>query len=88
MIQAINRTYFVNENLVSRVWKEKDKYYASDKCMARFEIGEMDYHNLVEKLENRVYAKMCSSCPKAKYCHEECVNCEEYDEELEKVVNE
>lgn len=29
-------------------------------------------------IEEIVYNKMCSNCPDSKYCHEECVECDEY----------
>lgn len=33
-------------------------------------------------IEYIVYQKLCSNCPNAKQCHEECETCEEYDKEI------
>ena len=30
----------------------------------------------------RLYMRMCSCCPNAKKCHEECITCEDFDEAL------
>lgn len=38
-----------------------------------------------EDLEYELYKRMCGSCPNAKRCHEECENCDEYEEELERL---
>lgn len=38
----------------------------------------------MKSIEEVVYSKMCGSCPKSKYCHEECITCEEFDNELKK----
>ena len=35
-----------------------------------------------EDLEYQVYKRLCSQCPNAKKCHEECETCEEYDREV------
>lgn len=32
-----------------------------------------------DKIEMEIYHRMCGSCPNAKWCHEECETCEEYD---------
>lgn len=32
----------------------------------------------------RLYMRMCSSCPKAKECHDECITCEDFDKALER----
>lgn len=37
-------------------------------------------------IEQKLYAKMCSNCPSAKKCHEQCENCEEYENELKKAL--
>lgn len=37
-----------------------------------------------EKIEFEVYKKMCSSCPNAKKCHEECEYCDEFVDEYER----
>lgn len=39
---------------------------------------------LRDKIEQDLYCEMCRCCPRAKKCHEECENCEEYETELEK----
>ena len=41
-----------------------------------------------EDIEYKLYKMMCSDCPNAKKCHEECDTCEEYDEELESLKGE
>lgn len=38
------------------------------------------------ELEQAIYQKLCSHCPNAKYCHEECENCDEYNETLERAL--
>lgn len=38
------------------------------------------------EIEQAIYQKLCSHCPNAKYCHEECENCKEYDEALERAL--
>ena len=35
------------------------------------------------QLEQQVYNTMCSSCPNAKQCHDDCVTCDEYEEAME-----
>ena len=35
-----------------------------------------------------LYKIMCASCPNAKKCHEECVECDEYQDELERLEKE
>ena len=42
---------------------------------------ELDIENKVREI---VYKKMCSCCPYAKQCHDECEECDEFNEELEK----
>lgn len=39
---------------------------------------------LRDKIEQDLYCETCRCCPRAKQCHEECENCEEYETELEK----
>ena len=34
------------------------------------------------ELEQAIYQRLCSHCPNAKYCHEECENCDEYEQTL------
>ena len=41
-----------------------------------------------EDIEMMVYRLMCSDCPNARRCHEECENCEEYEEEVERLQGE
>ena len=36
----------------------------------------------------QLYRLMCSECPNARKCHEECGSCEEYEEELERLERE
>ena len=36
----------------------------------------------------QLYWLMCRDCPNAKSCHDDCVTCEEYDEELERLLKE
>ena len=46
----------------------------------------LDYHSLVmEKMKDH-----CKCCPKAKHCHDECIEneCETYHEEESKVISE
>ena len=38
-----------------------------------------------EDLEMKIYQMLCSNCPNARKCHEQCETCEEYDEEIRKV---
>ena len=38
-------------------------------------------------IEMKLYQQMCSNCPYAKECHENCENCEEFERELERVEN-
>jgi len=33
----------------------------------------------IDEITQGVYHEMCGSCPHARYCHEECVTCEDYD---------
>ena len=35
-------------------------------------------------IEWELYKEMCNCCFNAKKCHEECENCEEYENELER----
>lgn len=49
MIKAKNMQYYVDERLVRKVWKEKDKFYAKDKCCEKYEIEEQDYIKLGEE---------------------------------------
>ena len=35
-----------------------------------------------------LYKRMCASCPNARKCHEECVECDEYQDELERLEKE
>ena len=37
-------------------------------------------------IEQEIYHRLCRSCANAKYCHEECGNCKEYDEALERAL--
>lgn len=37
-----------------------------------------------DKLQE-LYERLCSGCPSARVCHETCENCEEYEEELQKL---
>ena len=50
MIKAKNRNYYLDEKLITKVWKENDKFYASDKCMQRYEIEEKDFVRLGGKV--------------------------------------
>ena len=50
MIKAKNRNYYVSETEIKKVWKDKDKYYASDYCFQKYEIEESDYIALGGKL--------------------------------------
>lgn len=36
-------------------------------------------------IEYMVYQRMCSHCPNAVYCNEECETCEEYDKEVKEL---
>ena len=33
--------------------------------------------------EDQIYELLCSNCPRAKQCHEDCEHCDEYLEKLE-----
>ena len=39
-----------------------------------------------EDIEYKLYKMMCSDCPNARYCHEACENCDEYEEELQRLL--
>ena len=39
-----------------------------------------------EILFDRLYKKMCCSCPRAKQCHEDCETCEKFDNELDALM--
>lgn len=39
-----------------------------------------------ERLEQIAYEKMCFACPNAKKCHEECENCDDFENEVERLV--
>lgn len=41
-----------------------------------------------EDIEMMVYQMMCKDCPNARYCHEACENCEEYEEEIKRLTEE
>ena len=43
---------------------------------------------LQEILETLVYEKMCSNCPSAKKCHEQCDFCDDYYDELFEITEE
>lgn len=45
---------------------------------------ELDIENKVREI---VYKRMCSCCPYAKQCHDDCEECDEFNEELEKEMN-
>lgn len=34
-----------------------------------------------------IYDRLCNGCSKAKYCHEECITCDEFDNQLETEPN-
>ena len=35
-------------------------------------------------IEMQLYSEMCANCPYAKKCHEDCENCDDFEEELER----
>ena len=39
-------------------------------------------------LAYQLYRLMCSECPNARKCHEECETCEEYNEEMKRLERE
>ena len=39
---------------------------------------------IVNELEMALNCEMCRACPNSCKCHEECENCEEFEEELDK----
>lgn len=39
---------------------------------------------LREMIEDNLHWEMCRCCPNAKKCHEECDNCDDYEDKLEK----
>lgn len=41
----------------------------------------------LKDIEMTLYMEMCRACPNSRKCHEECENCEDYDNELEKRRN-
>ena len=87
MIKAKNRNYYVNEKQIKSISCQNGTYYASDLCLPKYEIEELDYFSIKQLLESKVYKQMCSNCPNAKKCHEECITCEEYDNKLGEIVN-
>lgn len=88
MIKARKYQYYVSEKLITNVMARNGKFYASDKCCKNFEIEEQDYNNLKGNFEMKVYEKMCSCCPHAKECHNDCESCDDYFKELGRVVDE
>lgn len=42
---------------------------------------------LREAIADNLYWEMCRCCPNAKKCHEECENCDEFENELYKQLN-
>lgn len=40
-----------------------------------------------EELFELLYEQLCQSCPNAKKCHDECENCDEFNERLMKYDN-
>lgn len=38
----------------------------------------------MKDLYEQIYEKMCLNCPNAKYCHERCDECYEFQKELER----
>lgn len=55
MIQALNRSIFVVESQFIKVEKDEKtgKFYGIDNGYNKFEISELDYHNLKSYLEKR-----------------------------------
>lgn len=39
-------------------------------------------------IEERVYELMCANCENASYCHNACENCDEYEEEVNRLYEE
>lgn len=44
--------------------------------------------DLEKKISFELYYSMCRDCPNSKQCHDDCVNCDEYEKELEKELKE
>lgn len=42
--------------------------------------------NKRDEIEQSVYKCLCSCCPRAKQCHDDCVTCEEFDDVLSKAL--
>lgn len=47
-----------------------------------FEELDMKNEKKARNIEEEVYQYMCANCERAYYCHNACVNCEEYEDEL------
>lgn len=64
----------------------KNKFKVGDVVLYQngdsFELGIVK-RVVEESVEQKVYEHMCSCCPRARHCHEECETCEEFDVALE-----
>lgn len=59
--------------------EDQDFYYF---MYTRYQINDKD----LDRIEMEVYMRMCASCPRSKFCHEECETCENFDKELEYAI--
>lgn len=57
--------------------------------MERKKTKMSEYENFKkrERLEQVVYEKMCFACPNARKCHENCEFCDDFENEVERLVN-
>jgi hypothetical protein len=42
--------------------------------------------NIEDNVEQEVYSRMCSSCPNARRCHEDCETCDSYDRAIRQAL--
>lgn len=53
-----------------------------------FEELDMNNEKKSRDIEWEVYQLMCANCENAHYCHNACENCEEYDDEVNRLYDE
>ena len=41
--------------------------------------------DLYDSICSRIYDVMCSRCPDAVFCHEECIECDAYADEVDRI---
>ena len=62
--------------------------FKGERLVQKFTVEVEDMDKKLEQLEDKLYWVMCRNCPNARKCHEECETCEEFDKELDRLVNE